>query len=177
MRKQLLIRSLLAGLALPIILGLSGLGAGPASAHTALVGSDPANGSTLPTAPARIALDFNENIGSEPQVAVIAPDGTPVKVSNIQAIDQQVTADVADVGQRGTYSLSYRVVSADGHPVMATVKYEVTTGSTVKQVDTPKSEGFIHRHRSHLFWGILAAAIAIGLLLAPLRKRHDPDNA
>lgn len=160
-----------------MILGLSGVGAGPASAHTALVGSDPAAGSTLSTAPASVALEFNENIGSSPQVAVVAPDGNPVKVTNIQAIDQRVTADVADAGQRGTYSLSFRVVSADGHPVTGTIKYDVTTGSVVKQVDTPKNEGFIHRHRSHLFWGILAAAVAIGLLLAPLRKRHDSDNA
>lgn len=130
----------------------------------------------MTTAPASIALDFNENIGGSPQVALAAPDGTQVLVTNIQAIDRQVTADVADVGQRGTYALSYRVVSADGHPVTATVKYEVTTGTVVKQVEAPKSEGFIHRHRSHLFWGILAAAVAIGLLLAPLRKRHDPDN-
>ncbi len=160
-----------------MIFGLSVLGAGPASAHTALVGSDPENGATMTSSPASIALDFNENIGSSPQVAVVAPDGSAVEVTNIQAVDRQVTADVADVGQRGTYALSYRVVSADGHPVTATVKYEVTTGSVVKQVEAPDNDGFIHRHRSHLFWGILAAAVAIGLLLAPLRKRHDADNS
>ncbi|MFI5428394.1 copper resistance protein CopC [Aeromicrobium sp. UC242_57] len=153
------------------------LGAGPVSAHTSLTGSDPADGASLDVAPSSITLDFNENIGARPQVAVTAPDGKPVKVTNIKAVNNQITADVADVGQRGTYALAFRVVSADGHPVSTTLTYEVTTGSAVEQVKAPKQQDFLHRHRSHLFWGILAAAVAIGLLLAPLRKRHDSDNA
>lgn len=170
MRNQFIIRGLLAGLALLV------LGAGPASAHTALVGSDPADGAALTTSPSTITLEFNENIGSTTQVAVIAPDGTAVKVTGVKAVDNKVTANVADVGQRGKYAMSYRVVSADGHPVSATLSYDVTTGTEVKQVEVKKQEDFLHRHRSHLFWGVLAAAVAIGLLLAPMRKRHDSNN-
>lgn len=171
MRNLPLVRALLLAVTLLV------LGTGPVSAHTALTGSDPADGSTFATAPERVTLTFNENVGNSSQVAVTAPDGTLVDVTDIAAVDNQVTASVADVNQRGTYSLSYRVISADGHPVSATLTYDVTTGSAVKQVDAKPQEDFLHRHRSHLFWGILAAAVAIGLLLAPLRKRHDTDNA
>ena len=150
------------------------LAAGPAAAHASLTGSTPAAGSTLDTAPATVELDFNENVGNA-DVVVTAPDGTEVGVSEVEAVDRQVTATVADVDQAGTYTLSFRVVSADGHPIQDSLRYDVTAGQAVQQQDPPADtqQGFVHRHRSHIFWGVLAAAVAVGLLLMPLRDRED----
>lgn len=171
MRNVVLLRGILLGLVLLVSVS------GPASAHAALVGSDPADGSTLSAAPPSITFTFNENVAEPAYVAIAAPDGSQVAISDIDAVDDTVTATVADVDQRGTYSASYRVVSADGHPVTGTLTYDVTVGRSVTQVEAPTNDGFLHRHSSHLFWGILAAAVAIALLLAPLRRRHDADAA
>jgi len=165
------------GLVLSVLLVTGVLGSGSASAHAALAGSDPEDGSTHTSAPTSVTLTFNENIASPAYVAVAAPDGSQVDVTDVRAVDDTVTATVADVDQRGTYSTSYRVVSADGHPVTGTLTYQVTTGAEVTQVDAPDEQSFVHRHRSHFIWGILAAAVAIALLLAPLRRRHDADSA
>lgn len=153
------------------------LGAGPASAHAALVSSDPEDGSSMAAAPRIISLTFNENVATPAYVAVTAPDGSTVSVKGVEAVDRTVTADVADVGQRGRYSASYRVVSSDGHPISGTFTYEVRQGRIVAQVDGPKSQSFLHRHKSHFIWGTLAAAAAIVLLLSPLRRRNDPESA
>jgi methionine-rich copper-binding protein CopC len=169
--RNVVIRGAVLGLALLV------LGSGPASAHASLVGSDPKDGSSHAAAPTTITLTFNENVGNPAFIAVTAPDGTKVKVSGTTAVDGTVTATVADVDKKGRFTASYRVVSADGHPVEGTLHYTVTTGRTVKQVDTAESETFLHRHSAHLFWGILAAAIAIALLLMPLRRRDDQGNA
>ena len=170
MRNNLLLRGIV------LVTAAVVLGAGPASAHAALVGTDPEDGSTLAAAPSTVTFTFNENVSRRAQVAVAAPDGTQVDVGRIRAVDNTVTATVPDVDQRGTYSASYRVISADGHPVTGTVMYKVTAGQTVKQVDAPAQEGFVHRHRSHFVWGILAAVVAIVLLLAPLRRREEADE-
>jgi methionine-rich copper-binding protein CopC len=170
-------RGILAGLVLSLVLVTSGLGSGPASAHAALVGSDPEDGTSLTAAPTTVTFTFNENVAQPAYVAVAAPDGTQAEVTDIRAVDDTVTATVEDVDQRGRYSASYRVVSADGHPVTGTVTYDVTTGRSVTQVDAPAEDGFLHRHSSHVIWGVLAAVVAIGLLLAPLRRRHDADSA
>ena len=146
------------------------VGSGPASAHASLVGSDPEDGATLSAAPTAITFTFNENIGNPAYVAVTAPDGSKVKVSEVKAVDREVTATLADPDQRGRYTATFRVVSADGHPVEGSIGYSTTTGRTVTQVDPPEEKAFIHRHSAHLFWGILAAAVAIALLLAPLRR-------
>lgn len=150
---------------------------GPASAHASLVGSDPEDGAILAAAPAAITLTFNENIGNPAYVTVTAPDGSKVDLGNVRAVDNRVTATVADVDQKGRYTAAFRVVSADGHPVEGTIHYTATSGRTVEQVDPPDEETFIHRHSAHLFWGILAAAVAIALLLAPLRRRDDKKHA
>ncbi len=176
MPNNVVLRGILLGLATFLLGGLV-LGAGPASAHAALIGTDPEDGGTLSAAPPSVTFTFNENVSRRAQVAVTAPDGTLLKVADITAVDNTVTARVRDADQRGTYSASYRVVSADGHPVSGTITYDVTTGRSVTQVDVPEQENFIHRHRSHLVWGILAAIVAIVLLLAPLRRRDDADAA
>ncbi len=146
------------------------LGAGPAVAHASLTGSDPEDGASVPTSPRSITLRFNEAIGNPAFVAVRAPDGSKVEVSGVSAVDSTVTATVAASDQKGRYSATYRVVSADGHPVEGSIHWTTTTGRVVDQVEQPEKEGFVHRHRTHLFWGILAAAAAVALMLAPLRK-------
>lgn len=176
MRNNVAVRGILLGLVLPVLL-VTGLGAGPASAHAALVSSDPADGASLSAAPTSLTLVFNENVSQRASIAVSAPDGTQLAVSDVLAVDRGVTATVAEADQKGRYSASYRVVSADGHPVTGTLTYDVTTGRSVSQVGAPAEETFIHRHRSHIFWGILAAIVAIALLLAPLRRRDDADSA
>ena len=153
-------------------LALLFMGSGPASAHASLVGSDPADGAELAAAPSAITFTFNENIGNPAYIAVTAPNGSKVDVGDVRAIDNKVTAALPAVDQKGRYTASYRVVSADGHPVEGTIHYATTTGRTVKQVEAPAEKTFMHRHRAHLFWGILAAAVAIALLLAPLRRRE-----
>jgi copper resistance protein C len=145
----------------------------PASAHAVLVGTNPKDGASLAIAPHRITLTFNENIGTPAFIAVQSPDGKRVSTSKATAVDHKASATVADVGKRGRYAVSYRVVSADGHPVEGTFHYTMTTGTIVKQVADDAGKSFVHRHSGHFFWGILAAAIAIALLLAPLRRHHE----
>lgn len=161
------------------VLGLlvSLLGASPASAHAALVGTDPADGASLPTMPETVTFTFSENVGNV-NVAVQSPDGAQLQLSDVAAVDNTASATLTDPGQRGEYTASYRVVSSDGHPISGTVKFEVTTGETVDQVDIePVAQGFFDRHTGHIVWGSLAGLAAIALIVWPLRRRDDTHSA
>jgi methionine-rich copper-binding protein CopC len=164
------LRGALAGLVILLV------GAGPAAAHASLLRSDPADGSSRRSEPTAITLTFNENVATPAYVVVTAPNGAKVAVGKVHAVDRDVTAGVTPAGQRGTYTVAYRVVSADGHPIEDTIRYRVTSGRVVKQVEPPDRSDFLTRHGDHLFWGILAAGAAIALLFAPLRRRDDPDT-
>ncbi|WP_433158018.1 copper resistance protein CopC [Kribbella sp. CA-247076] len=94
-----------------------GLTAVPAAAHAILLGTDPKNDAVLPTAPAAITLTFNEQVGVWPtSVSVFAPDGERLS-TDVRSVDTKVVAQLPSGLERGTYTITWRVTSADDHPV------------------------------------------------------------
>ena len=104
--------------------------AGPAAAHNVLTSSDPTNGSTLQAAPTTVRLTFDQPVQDfEPVVTVIGPDGNRHE-SGAPVVDSTVvTAGVNALPVAGAYSIAYRVVSADGHPVEGEIKFELAEGA------------------------------------------------
>jgi methionine-rich copper-binding protein CopC len=104
------------------------LGAAPAFAHTRLESSDPADKSSLDTAPESVSLTFNEDIESEfASMSVVGPDGTNYASGAVSASGGTVSTAVSPLGPAGAYEIGYRVVSDDGHPVQGKVSFTLTT--------------------------------------------------
>ncbi len=146
-------------------------GSGPATAHANLVESNPAGGSRIDTAPSEVTLTFSENVGNG-FVAVTAPSGRTVATSNVRTLDHVLSADVAASAERGRYTVAYRIVSADGHPISGEITFTTTTGRVVEHEHATDEGAFVDRHRGHLVLGLALAVLAIGLMLAPLRRRR-----
>jgi copper transport protein len=116
-----------------LLFGLFGtlLSAAPASAHAVLSGSDPGNGTIVPDAPNRVTLSFSESVQVVPgKIRVIAPDGSEAGQGDPAADGSQVTIPLRSGGGQGTYLVTYRVISADSHPVAGTITYSVGVAST-----------------------------------------------
>nr|WP_301539721.1 copper resistance CopC family protein [Nocardioides sp. zg-DK7169] len=104
----------------------------PAWAHAALVSSDPGDGDRVETLPDEVALEFNEPIADPAYVVVTAPDGVRVNSGDAVVDGTRVTQDLDAQGlalPAGSYTLAYRVVSADGHPVSGEQTFEVATAT------------------------------------------------
>ena len=147
---------------------------GSAVAHASLVSTNPADGASIATAPKSVELTFSEDVGSG-FVAVTAPDGTKVKTSQPHISGAKVHADLAANDQRGRFTVAYRVVSADGHPVSGSFTFTTTSGREVKQQDAPESESepFVDRHGGTILVAALAVAVlAIGVIMAPLTRQR-----
>jgi copper resistance protein C len=112
-----------------LLIGLVGLafGAQPASAHTRLLSSTPANNTTVSTAPDVITLLFAQHLLGLGAVAVQGPDGRDVAVGAAELDGATVTQRLAGDRPAGVYRLSYRIVSADGHPVSGGVTFTATS--------------------------------------------------
>jgi methionine-rich copper-binding protein CopC len=96
----------------------------PASAHAALVSSDPADGASLPTAPARVSATFNEAM--QPAFAamtVVGPDGGQWADGDVDVQGPTLGVAVRQGGPAGTYTVNYRATSADGHVVSGSWSY------------------------------------------------------
>ncbi|AGZ39589.1 hypothetical protein AFR_06500 [Actinoplanes friuliensis DSM 7358] len=118
------------GLLIGLFLVLLGPAA-PASAHAALVGSDPASDTIVPDAPNKITLSFSESVQLiSGKIQVLAPDGSRADQGEPQATGSTVVIPLRSGGGRGTYLVSYRVVSADSHPVAGSLTYSVGAAST-----------------------------------------------
>ncbi len=104
------------------------LAAAPASAHTRLLSSDPADGSSRDDAPTRVSLLFNEDIEAGfATVTVVGPDGSRYQTGTVSTSGGEVAIGVAPLGPAGVYQVGYRVVSDDGHPVQGAVSFTLTT--------------------------------------------------
>jgi copper transport protein len=114
------------------VVGALLLGAGPASAHAALTGSDPSQGVVVDKAPTEVALTFSEKVAtSSESVRVLDPKGKRVdtgKPSNISGTTYAVPlhSGLTD----GTYTVAWQVVSADSHPVSGAFTFSIGAPSS-----------------------------------------------
>lgn len=104
-------------------------GAGPALAHTALSGSDPADGSVLETPPRQVTLTFTESV-SFPDAAlrVLSPANERVNPRPAQHADGKgntARVELSDKLPEGTYTVAWRVISADGHPISGAFTFSI----------------------------------------------------
>ena len=128
--------------AITLICGLALLfGAGPASAHASLIGSDPAEGASVDAAPSEITLEFNEVPQAEfSAVTVVGPDGTAYQDGEIAADGTTLRVGVAPLGAAGDYEIGYRVISADGHPIIGSIPFTLTTDGPAAAAATSAAE-------------------------------------
>ncbi|MGW1842788.1 copper resistance CopC/CopD family protein [Streptomyces sp. NPDC001966] len=117
----------LVGMVFALLLG----GAGPASAHAALTGSDPQDGAVVATAPKEVTLTFSEQVAvDEDSIRILDPDGkradtaaTPRDLGNGSLTKYGVSLHTGLPD--GTYTVAWQAVSADSHPVSGAFTFSV----------------------------------------------------
>ena len=106
-----------------------------ASAHAELETSNPEANSVIGAAPTFVSLTFGEKLmvidGEKDANQIQVTDGTGTRVDNG---DSQVTGEVLTVSLKpdqadGTYKVTYRVVSEDGHPIEGVYEFEVSAAA------------------------------------------------
>jgi methionine-rich copper-binding protein CopC len=96
--------------------------------HSRLSSSAPENGATVTTA-REVALTFNEDVNpSFVKVEVGGPDGAETDgdpTTDGRTVTQPLVGDLP----AGEHTVTYRVVSTDGHPVSGTVTFTTTAAA------------------------------------------------
>ncbi|MDX2601697.1 copper resistance protein CopC [Streptomyces caniscabiei] len=102
-------------------------GAMPVSAHAALTGSDPQQGSVVQEAPDRVSLTFSEKVAmSDGSVRVYDPKGKEADTGEVTDLGGNSYAVGLHSGlPDGTFTVTYQVVSADSHPVSGAFTFSV----------------------------------------------------
>ncbi len=100
----------------------------PAQAHDELVSSYPEANSTIPGSPAEITLSFSGELIAGMQsavVEVIAPDGQNIATDAPSEDDTSVTQHLTPDPPAGLFTVRWKVVSSDGHPISGEYAYTV----------------------------------------------------
>ncbi|WP_327274084.1 copper resistance protein CopC [Streptomyces sp. NBC_01224] len=129
-RRPLAAAALLAAL-VGMVFGLLLGGAGPASAHAALTGSDPQDGAVVDTAPKEVTLTFSEQVAmGDGSIRVLDPGGkradtgaAPRDLQNGSTVKYGVSLHTGLPD--GTYTVAWQAVSADSHPVSGAFTFSV----------------------------------------------------
>ena len=125
--------------ALLLLLALLGLwlGAGvatapPAAAHAELVSTDPGEGARLEEAPDRVTLTFTEGVSlGAGHTRVLDASGERVDTGSATVEGDSVVVPLrGDLPDDG-YLVTYRVVSADSHPISGAFSFVVGDGELV----------------------------------------------
>ena len=100
-----------------------------ANAHTSLVSSNPKSNAMLMESPKSISITFNEDLIriSGKNVSKISLSNTigNVKLGAITINKGTITAKLLKTLPVSKYKVTYRVVSADGHPVSGSYNFWV----------------------------------------------------
>lgn len=150
-------------------------GAGTASAHAALKGSDPVDGSVLDAAPKDITLRFTESVSLlEDSIRVVDPENRAVDTGRPgRAGGRSDTAGVTLPGglADGTYTIAWRVVSADSHPISGALLFSIGEPSATAAVlpsdltEDPLTSSLYDITR-YFAYGALALLIGVTFFLA-----------
>lgn len=116
-------------------LALALLGAAPASAHASLSGTDPPQNAVLASTPDAVTLTFTEGVRAVNQrIKVIGPDRSTASTGTPTTQGTKLVIPLRKDAGRGTYLVTFRVISADSHPIGGSFVFHVGAPS----VDPPQ---------------------------------------
>lgn len=109
---------------------------GVAGAHAVLLQISPQPDAVLDSAPAQVELRFNETVSiAKDAVIVLDPSGEPVAGIESRVEGPSVVADLLELTQDGSYTVGWRIVSADGHPLQGAYLFHLRTRTLVEPLD------------------------------------------
>jgi copper transport protein len=170
---------------LTFIVALFVLAAAPhlAAAHAVLVDTAPHDGAVLQHAPDALTLRFNEPVNPI-AVRLFGPNGDAVALPTApRAVDQEIRQPLPTDLPSGAYLVSFRVVSADAHPIGGSFMFAIGTAdastSLFRDDKAGREDWWQFATMMNRFVGLLAllAAAGGGLCLALVFRGKAPPGS
>lgn len=133
-------------LAAAAVVSWMGVGVAPAAAHTELRSSNPPDGQHLTVAPETVELVFGQPIADNfaRLVARPSPGGQPTELA-VRVDGARVSATVppdltrVTTRNRTVWTIAYRVVSEDGHPITGQLRFTVAPAAATTAARQPST--------------------------------------
>ena len=162
-----------------------------ASAHATLGSTTPRAGAVVQGPPAAVRLTFDEAVGTPAFIAVTGPQGR-VDTGATRVAGAVVSVALEKSLPAGRYSVAFRVVSDDGHPVESSYTFQVKAAASVSSPAPSASAAPVpaaaaasaeaangQNHSSHWLMGAAGVAMVLagaGALVWERRHRAADDE-
>jgi methionine-rich copper-binding protein CopC len=160
------------------------LAAGPAAAHSVLLATSPVTSSRIASAPAVVVLTFNEMPrGEYSDIHVVGPDGARRDSGHVKVLNDTVSEALGGTRPAGLYTVDWRVISADGHPVSGQFTFTAAAQAPALGARQPDTVGAAATKKSSSSTGIVVVIVIVGLLIVVaaivvlLRRRRPADTS
>ncbi|HEY3714154.1 MAG TPA: copper resistance CopC family protein [Jatrophihabitantaceae bacterium] len=158
------------------------VGAGPAFAHDELIGSNPKDGSSITVAPERVTLYFEEPPAAGPTALAIAgPAGDSVVAGPPVISGSTVYAPLDAVTKPGRYTITFGIMSDDGHPVSGTLGFTLTApANAAAAITKPGAPAKKDASSSTPLWiagAALLVVVAAGVITVSRRRSRTKAMA
>lgn len=106
--------------------------ASPANAHAVLESANPTDGERLTELPERVELTFSEPVGlSSGYLRVVDQDGDRVDAGDARSDGATISVGLRGGLPEGSFLISYRLLSADSHPIGGALAFVAGEGPLV----------------------------------------------
>jgi copper transport protein len=155
-----------------------------AAAHSVLLETKPARDAIVQEAPSRVLLRFNEPVDTSLGVPLQVFDSSARQVDAgeiLRPAAEKVAVEITDDLADGTYTVAWRVISADSDPISGAFVFHVgAPGANPEGVaaevaeDSPASLDILYRGGRFFEFGLLVlCAGGVGALVYALRSADD----
>ncbi|MGA5508773.1 copper resistance CopC/CopD family protein [Streptomyces umbrinus] len=154
-------------------------GAGSASAHSAVRETTPGEGTVLKSAPKQVTMTFTESVGiTDDSLRVLSPENRRVNAGDTEHASgrsDSVRVPLDDGLADGTYTVAWRVVSADSHPISGAFTFSIgkpseTTASVSAEPAVNPASGALYdiaRYAAYAAVALLIGAATFVLVCRP----------
>ncbi len=154
-----------------VLAALALVGAGTASAHAIRMSTDPAPDTSVGAGPPRVSATFNEKLQTNfAAMTVVGPDENLWSTGPVQIEGAVASVALRPLGPTGTYTVNYRVTSADGHVVSGAWSFDLTVkgnGTPGPKVAPAGDDGGLPVWP---FVAVAAVIVAVGAWVAVRRR-------
>lgn len=142
----------------------------PASAHDKLVGSNPADKSTVDALPSVVTLYFEEPPGTGfSSLDVLTPSARNIDAAEPTITGSQMSVPVSQVTQAGVYTIKFNIISDDGHPVGGVLHFTLNAAHRAASSSAAAASSRTKPASSaSLAWIAIAAVLLAAIALARL---------
>ncbi|MFC0189879.1 copper resistance protein CopC [Fictibacillus aquaticus] len=161
-------------------------------AHSGLVKSEPAEGSTVTDNNVKFLLTFNTEIENLSRIRVTDSNGKEVALMQMAAKGNELVSESENAMPNGTYNVYWKIIGEDSHVVQGSYKFTVKAEEQieakppaaknddgVKKEEKTKNEVKTENKKNtpefssllYILVGLAALAVVLGLIIGKRRKK------